>query len=128
MHTRVLALLTAVIVVSVVSGCSPATPAGPVTPTVTSAAVESGYLTASGTVSGVAESGGTCKFTFWSKSGGGASRLTSSGAAAGDHTDCGEDSEQATMLLPGEYEVDLTYESLDGETSVGERVPVTVTR
>lgn len=119
---RPVVLLAAVLLLA---GCTPATPSGPLTPVVDSAAVVDGYLTVSGHVTGVAETGGTCKYTLWSMTGGGASRLTAKGTAAGDRTLCAEVSEQATMLLPGEYEVDLTYESDEG-TALSERVPVTV--
>ena len=107
----------------VLAGCASA-PSGPMTPVVDSAEVVDGYLTVSGHVTGVAEDGGTCMYTFWS-AGGGASRLTAKGTAAGDRTVCAEVSEQATMLLPGEYEVELTYES-DSGTAKSERTPVTV--
>lgn len=115
---------TAALPLLLLAGCV-AAPSGPLTPTVDSAAVIDGYLTATGYVTGVSEDGGTCKFTFWSVSGGGASRLTSTGSADGSRTSCGTVSEQATMLLPGDYEVDLTYES-DAGTATGERLPVTV--
>jgi len=103
------------------AGCT----ATPVAPVIDSAAVVDGYLTASGHVTGVSESGGTCRFTFWSMSGGGASRLTSTATAAGDRTVCGEVSEQATMLLPGGYERELSYES-GGTTVKSARVPVSI--
>lgn len=109
--------------VVLLAGCAP-TPSGPVVAVVDAATVEEGYLTVSGHVTGVAEDGGTCKYTFWS-AGGGASRLTAKGSAAGDRTVCAEVSEQATMLLPGEYEVELTYES-DSANVTSERIAVTV--
>ena len=92
------------------AACTP-TPSGPVTATVASAHVDdAGYLTADGFVSGVAEDGGTCSFTFWSE-GGGASRLSSTGKADGDRTACPAVDERIRTLWPGDYTAVLTYSS-----------------
>lgn len=81
-------------------------------PAIDAASIADGQVLASGTVSGVAEDGGLCQFTFWAENGE-ASRLTATGVAAGDHTVCPEVSEAVTMLPPGSYEVVLTYRSGD---------------
>jgi hypothetical protein len=92
------------------AACAP-TPSGPVTATVASARVDdAGYLTADGFVSGVAEDGGTCSFTFWSE-GGGASRLSSTGKADGDRTACPAVDERIRTLWPGDYTAVLRYSS-----------------
>lgn len=93
------------------AGCS-AQPTGPVTPVVDTVAIADGQVVARGSVSGVAEDGGTCQFTFWAENGE-ASRLTTTGVAAGDHTACPEVSEAVTMLPSGRYELVLTYRSGD---------------
>jgi hypothetical protein len=92
------------------AACAP-TPTGPVTATVATAQVDdAGYLTADGFVSGVAEDGGKCSFTFWSE-GGGASRLSSTGKADGDRTACPAVDERTRTLWPGAYTAVLTYSS-----------------
>lgn len=95
-----------------------------VTPSVDSVGVEGEWLSATGSVEGVAEDGGTCSFTFRG-SGGGASRLSSTGEADGGRTVCGTVEERIRTLFPGDYLVTLVYES---PTSRGESeaVPVTV--
>lgn len=111
-------IAVACLVLLALSGCSP-TPSGPVVATVTFAGLDESDpvdITASGTVSGVAEDGGICRFTFHAPNGA-ASRLTSKGVAAGDHTDCGPVHESVTLLLgPGSYDTTLRYETLGGET------------
>jgi len=70
-------------------------------------------VVAVGVVEGVAESGGTCRFTFWADSGA-ASRLTGTGAADGGRTRCGPVSEEAGRILPyGRYEVELRYDGVE---------------
>lgn len=104
-----LAIVAAAALVAL-AACSPS-PSGPVTATVGSAQVDdAGYLTADGYVSGVAEDGGTCSFTFWS-GGGGASRLSSTGEADGDRTACPAVDERIRTLWPGAYTAVLTYSS-----------------
>ena len=105
--TRVAVILAVLLLL--LAGCA-ARPGGPVTPVIDSAEITDGQLLASGTVSGVAEDGGLCQFTFWAENGE-ASRLTTTGVAAGDHSECPEVGEAATMLLPGSYELVLTYRS-----------------
>lgn len=105
-------------------GCA-AAPSGPVTASIESVEIDDdGLLSASGHVQGVSEEGGQCRFTFWSP-GGGASRLTSTGAPDGARTSCGKVSETSTMLLSGDYELELTYES-ESTTVTSARVPVTI--
>lgn len=124
MELRVLSLVAASAAVLALSGCTaPPAPAetAEVTPTVVSASVdEGGYLSASGYVDGVAENGGTCRFTFWSE-GGGASRLTSTGKVDGDRTSCGTVDEQTRTLWRGDYTAVLSY---DSPTSSGTSSPV----
>ncbi len=99
------------------AGCSPA-PSGPITPVVSSAGVDPDRpdtLEAWGTVSGIAETGGTCRFTFHAGNGA-ASRLTAKGTSAGDHTDCGPVHEATYIVGSGSFRTTLRYESLAGET------------
>ncbi len=97
-------------------GCTtapPPTPApsGPAAAILDDVTAADGMVTASGHVTGVAEDGGTCRFTFHA-SNGAASRLTATGVADGDRTTCGPVSEQLFILSPpGSYEVTLRYES-----------------
>ncbi len=94
-----------------------------VTPVVDSVGVEGEWLSASGYVEGVAEDGGRCNFTFRG-SGGGASRLSSTGEAQGNRTVCGTVEERIRTLFPGDYELTLSYES---PTARGESEPAPVT-
>ena len=101
------------------AACAPA-PSGPVTATVASAHVDdAGYLIADGYVSGVAEDGGTCSFTFWSE-GGGASRLSSTGKSEGGRTACPAVDERIRTLWPGPYTAVLSYAS---DTTTAESEP-----
>jgi hypothetical protein len=124
MALRVLPLVAASAVLIALGGCTappPPVDKAEVTPTVVSASVDAtNYLSASGYVEGVAEDGGTCRFTFWSE-GGGASRLTSTGKVDGDRTSCGTVDEQTRTLWRGDYTAVLTYES---PTSTGTSSPV----
>ena len=125
-------VLVPVVAVVVLAGCAPSTPAPVVgedglfvvTPVVASVGVEGEWLTASGYIEGIAESGGKCSFTFQG-SGGGASRLSSTGKADGSRTDCGAVEERVRTVFPGDYTLTITYTS-DTSTGTSEPVPVTV--
>lgn len=122
--TRAIAVAS-VALVALLTGCSPT---GPITPVVTYAGLDPdlpGYMMATGSVSGVAESGGTCIFTFWADSGA-ATRLTGPGEAAGLRTACGPVKEAVGFLVGGSYEVELKYEAVDGEVVTGDRVAMTL--
>jgi hypothetical protein len=109
MRSGIRTSVVAAVTLAALTGCAPA--AGPVTATVTSAAVnDEGYLVAEGYVDGVAEDGGKCSFTFWSE-GGGASRLSSTGAADGNRTACPAVDERIRTLWPGAYTAVLSYAS-----------------
>ncbi|CAN5538507.1 hypothetical protein BH10ACT7_BH10ACT7_23470 [soil metagenome] len=126
------AVIVVLATVAAISGCAPSTPAPVVgedglfvvTPVVASVAVEGEWLTASGYIEGIAESGGKCSFTFQG-SGGGASRLSSTAQADGSRTDCGTVEERVRTVFPGDYELTITYTS-DTSTGTSEPVPVTV--
>lgn len=123
LHPVVLALSLAPALLLV--GCA-AQPSGPVTPTVTYSGLDpqdSGQLTASGTVAGISESGGTCSFTFWAVTGA-ATRLTGEGRAAGDHTDCGPVTEAVGFFVGVTYSVTLKYIALDGTETTSEKYPM----
>jgi hypothetical protein len=106
------------------AGCTPPpASSGEVTATVEFAGVDpddSTQVTASGFVDGVAESGGTCYFTFYAE-GGSASRLTAAGEAHGNRTTCGPVTESVGLLVDDHYEVELKYESDAVETVRSER-------
>ena len=107
------------------AGCA-AQPSGPLTSAVTYSGLDphdSGQLTASGTVTGIAESGGLCSFTFWAVTGA-ATRLTGEGTAAGDHTDCGPVAEAVGFFVGITYSVELKYVALDDSTVTSERFPM----
>lgn len=107
------------------AGCSPAPVDAPqeVTPVVESAGVDADqFLRASAYVDGIAESGGTCRYTFWADWGG-ASRLTSKATAVGGRTVCGPVKEHIQPLRAGDYELIVTYTS---ETAEGESEPFAV--
>lgn len=122
--TRLTPLLVTVLLLA---GCAP-TPSGPVTPTVTFAGLDPDdptYVTVSGTVTGIAETGGRCVFTFWAESGA-ATRLSGTGVAEGDHTVCGPEQQILGFMVGGAYSVELSYEPLDGDAVTGERTPLTL--
>ena len=127
MTTRSGPIAASVAVFALLTGCSPT---GPITPTVTSAGVDPnlpGYLSATGSVSGVAEDGGKCIFTFWADSGA-ATRLSGPGTSDGVRTACGPVTEALGFLVGGSYEVELRYESISGESVASERVPMLLPR
>lgn len=82
-----------------------------------------GYVTASGIVTGVAEDGGLCMFTFWADNGE-ATRLSGDGRRDGDHTACGPVSEPLGFMRGERYDVQLTYESLTGKRVTSDRFPM----
>jgi hypothetical protein len=101
----------------------PPPPSGEVTATVDFAGVDpddATQVTASGFVDGVAESGGTCYFTFYAE-GGSASRLTATGKADNGRTTCGPVTESVGLLVDDHYEVELKYESDAVETVRSDR-------
>lgn len=100
-----------ILLLVMLTGCT-VRPTGPVTPVIDSASIVDGLMTVSGSVRGVAADGGLCQFTFWADNGE-ASRLTSTGVSAGDHTECPEVEEAVAMLPPGTYRLTLTYRSDD---------------
>jgi hypothetical protein len=106
------------------AGCTPPPPpSGEVTATVDFAGVDpddATQVTASGFVDGVAESGGTCYFTFYAE-GGSASRLTATGKADNGRTTCGPVTESVGLLVDDHYEVELKYESDAVETVRSDR-------
>jgi hypothetical protein len=109
------------------AGCTPA-PSGQIAATVTFAGIDPDdgtQVTASGEVSGVAEGGGTCTFTFWAE-GGSASRLTDEGEDAGDRVRCGPVSESVGLLNDDNYEVELVYVSDAVDKTRSERIPMSI--
>lgn len=109
------------------AGC---TSGGAITPTVTSAGVDPnqpGYFIATGRVTGISENGGKCVFTFWAETGV-ATRLTGSGHAAGDHTECGPVSEPLGFMIGVNYEAELKYIAGSGTSTTSERVPFSLPR
>ena len=126
-RNRAPVLLAAAAVLTALSGCAPS---GPITPTVTQAGVDPDrpdYLLATGRVTGVSETGGTCSFTFWADTGV-ATRLTSEGRAVGDHTECVPVGEPLGFMVGVNYEVVLKYVALSGESVQSERVPMVLPR
>jgi hypothetical protein len=117
-------LAVAVAAVLALAGCSASPRIAQVTEVASTAADGDGrtWIRAVGTVDGVAERGGVCRFTFWFENGA-ASRLTATSSVDGERTVCGPVSEQIGRVLPdGEYEVELRYDSTS--TAVrSERVP-----
>ncbi|CAN5163763.1 hypothetical protein BH11ACT4_BH11ACT4_24870 [soil metagenome] len=123
MRKRSLALLA--VIPLALAGCSPQ-PAGPMAAAVSYSGLDSkdsGQLTASGTVHGIAESGGLCSFTFWAVTGA-ATRLTGEGVAAGDRTECGPVTEAVGFFVGVTYSVELKYVALDGSSTTSERYPM----
>ena len=137
---RISLIIGSLAVLCVLAGCATAeptplatTPAGSndtIVPAITTAGVDPnlpGYLTATGSVAGLSESGGRCDFTFWAENGE-ATRLSGTGRAADGHTECGPVNQPLGFLPRVNYEAELRYVSVSGETFVSERVPMTLPR
>ena len=84
-------------------------------------------MSATGRVTGISEDGGRCVFTFWAKTGV-ATRLTATGHANGDHTECGPVEEPLGFMVGVNYEAELKYVAVSGESIQSERVPMTLPR
>lgn len=113
------------VAVLLLAACAP-TPSGAVTPIVTYAGLDPNddtYVSVSGVVTGIAETGGRCSFTFWAHSGA-ATRLSGTGTADGDHTNCGPELQGLGFMVGGTYTVELKYEPLDGDAVTGEKIPL----
>lgn len=116
------AVVPAALILTALTGCAPQ-PSGEITPIVASAGIspdDATYMQAYGAISGVSEDGGKCSFTFYAITGA-ATRLTTTGKAAGDHTTCGPVEEAIGFLIGGTYSVDLKYVSLAGQEYHSER-------
>ena len=108
------------------TGCAAPEQSEPILPTIRFAGLDpedSTGVRATGIVTGVAESGGKCSFTFWGDSGA-ATRLGGTGLAEGDHTLCGPVTVGLGFMVGGSYDVELRYTSLSGKASTGHRVPM----